>query len=279
MKQFILIIGSLLLFQVSENSNAQILGTVSVGDVFYKGKNSQYRPGEDLSADLKVGLESALLKSRKFNVLNSEELLKRLQKQRRDLPSYYANSYASKPYDQAGLDYIIKVDINDFGVFKQKRGESDALVVMLGLGFNMYGISDVTEDIVDSVAAQVVSKQQGYENQDALQSLIDEALQKAVNQIQDKIISKLFPLRVMSLSDTGDIKLNYGDGLLSVGDTLVVSPADIEIKIDVSGEVLSDIIATIKIVSTERKFSIAQALEGYEKLEKGQQATLLRSDN
>jgi len=75
--------------------------------------------------------------------------------------------------------------------------------------------------------------------------------------------------------DNGMVTLNYGAGWLEAGDTIFVYPADAEVVIDKSGNSIGDAVATLKVFTSDRKFAVAQAVNGYEGLEKGQKGKLL----
>jgi len=107
------------------------------------------------------------------------------------------------------------------------------------------------------------------------QEVLDAAIQRAVYQLVDQVISSLFPIRVMKIDDNGMVTLNYGAGWLEAGDTIFVYPADAEVVIDKSGNSIGDAVATLKVFTSDRKFAVAQAVNGYEGLEKGQKGKLL----
>lgn len=278
MKRFLfaVFVGTLLLTSIK--SHAQIVGTISVGDVVSSADKNQFQSNESLISAITIGLNAALIKSRKFNVLSYDELQNRLQSQGRSLNGYYTNAYANDSYDQAGLDYILTANVSDFDVLKQLRAKTETAVAIIDLDFKLYGVADVTENFTDSVSTQVAVKISAN-NEESIQSAIDSSMQKAVDQMVDKVISSLFPIRVMKISEEGNITLNYGNGLLAAGDIIMVYPKGVDVKLDGSGSPVGDAIATLQVISSERKFSVAQPLDGRELLEKSQQGLLLRTDN
>ena len=278
MKQLQLLVCLILTLMSVTHARAQTIGTISVGDIEYSASNNEFRSSDELVSSITNGLNSALVKSRKFNVLSYSELQKRLLDQGRTLKGYYENAYANDSYDQTGLDYILTVDVVDFGVLKQTRGKSETATSMVDLNFKLYGVADITEDRTDSVSVQATTRVSASNN-DELQDVIDSSVRKAVDQLVDKMISGLFPIRVMKISEEGAITLNYGKGLLAPGDTIMVYPKGVDIKLDDSGEPVGEAIATLQVISSERKFSIAQPLDGEALLEKGQQGVLLRTNS
>lgn len=278
MKRFPLTLCLVALLSISTLSNAQIVGTISVGDITVSAEKNEFRSNDRLVSAITTGLNAALIKSRKFNVLSYAEVQNRLKRQGRTLSGYYSNAYKNDSYDQAGLDYILTANASKFNVSKQTLGNSQTTVSSLDVEFKLYGVADVTEDKVDNVSAQL-SATLDWNNSDDLQDLIDASVQKAVDIVTDKVISDLFPIRVIKMSEEGVITLNYGEGLLSPGDTVMIYPTGTDVTLSDSGEPVGEAIATLKIITTERKFSMAQSLNGYEQLEKGQQGILLRPDN
>ena len=211
----------------------------------------------------------------------------RLEDQGRTLKGYYDKAYVNDPYEQVGLDYIVRVDVIDFDVSKQASREFETATASIGLNLTLYGVADATQDRTDSVSAQVSTKIE-LNNNVQLQNVVDASVQQTVNQLVDKIIAKLFPIRVMRLSkedeveegevEEDEVTLNYGDGLLAVGDIIKVAPEGINIELDNAGQPVGESIATLRVVSSGRKFSKAQVLNGLELLKKGQQGALIRGD-
>lgn len=277
MKQFSLITCLVALLTFNAPAFSQTVGTISVGDVRYAAGKSVHRSSEHLVASITSRLNAALIRSRKFDVLTYAELQKRLKDQGRSLDGYYKSAYVNDSFDQAGLDYIVTVDITDFTVSQSKRGESETAAALVGLNFKLYGVADITEDDKGAVSAKVSTQLRVVDNDNELQAVIDESIKNAVDQLVNKMLSGLFPIRVMQISDEGAITLNYGKGLLTPGDTIMVFSKDTNIELDDSGKPIGETIATLKIISSEKKFSVAQVMDGKEFLEKGQQGVLLRT--
>ena len=287
MKRYTLLVSMIVSVVLSHPVMAQIVGTISVGDVVYSASENKFRTSESLVSSMMLGLNKGLKESRKFNVLSRTELNERLEDQGRTLKGYYDKAYVNDPYEQVGLDYIVRVDVIDFDVSKQASREFETATASIGLNLTLYGVADATQDRTDSVSAQVSTKIE-LNNNVQLQNVVDASVQQTVNQLVDKIIAKLFPIRVMRLSkedeveegevEEDEVTLNYGDGLLAVGDIIKVAPEGINIELDNAGQPVGESIATLRVVSSGRKFSKAQVLNGLELLKKGQQGALIRGD-
>lgn len=271
---FVLILGLVPLGSVM----AQTVGSIGIGDITIDASvDEPLKSRADTIEAIESGLNNALIKTRKFTVLNHDQLTDRLRKQGRSLASYYDKSYSGTEYSQAGLDYILTANVTELGVFTKKRSKSENVIGLLDIDFRLIGVADVTSDISSGVSAQVSKRVvTGDENQ--VDEVLDEVVAQAVNQLVDQVIAGLFPVRVMQIADNGEIKLNYGAGLLSPGDTVLVFPKGQDVVVDESGEVIAESIATLQIVSVEKKFAAAQALTGFSNIEKGQQGHVLLTD-
>jgi len=257
------------------NSYSQQVGTIGVGDISYIAEeNTNLMPAKNVLNALNSGINSALIKTRKFTVLDYAQLKSRIEQQERTLEGYYTKQYSGNAINQRGLDYILRARVTEFGLYKQKRGKSEDAVGVIDIEFDVIGVADVTDDFSSSVSAQY-SKRLTEHDAEAGQDVLNQTIEQGVDQVVDQLISTLFPIRVMKIAEDGAITLNYGEGLLEPGDTVLVYPAEAEIVIDESGDVIGDAIATLQIISTERKFSIAQALDGQDVLEKGQKGQLI----
>lgn len=264
------------LLTLSANSQAQQVGTIGVGEIAYSANPAEGLPSKESVVNaLSLGINSALTKTRKFTVLDFQQLEERIEQQNRTLEGYYNKEYSGNAVNQRGLDYILKANITEFGLFDQKRGNSNDSIGLIDIDFELIGVADVTNDFSSSVSAQYSTRVE-VANTESKQAILDKAIQQGVDQLVDQLISNLFPIRVMKIDDeNGAITLNYGEGLLEVGDTVLVYPLDAEVTVDETGEVIGDAIATLQIITTARRFATAQALDGQDLLEKGQQGQLV----
>lgn len=255
---------------------AQTVGTIGVGGITYSASSgSKFRPKENVISAIDSSLNAALLKTRKFTVLDFAQLESRLQEQGLSLEKYYDKSYTGTEYSQAGLDYILTANITEFGLFKKQRGKSEVNIGLVDIDFKLIGVADVTNDFESSVSAQYSSSAAGG---DATDDILGRSIQQGVDQLVDQVISKLFPIRVMKISEEGsEITLNYGEGLLKPGDTILVYPLGQDIAANAEGKAQVEPIATLQVIKTSRKFSSAQALQGQNALKRGQKGRLLLS--
>lgn len=254
---------------------SQQVGTIGVGDISYDAEvNADLVPVKNVLSAVNSGINNALIETRKFTVLDYAQLKARIDQQARTLEGYYTKQYSGNAVNQRGLDYILKANITEFGLFKKRPEDPENVVGLIDIDFDVIGVADVTDDFSSSVSAQYSSRITAGDTE-AGQEILDRVIQQGVDGVVDQLISTLFPIRVMKIADDGAITLNYGEGLLEAGDTVLVYPTGVDLVVDESGEVIGDAIATLQIITTERKFSTAQALVGQDALEKGQKGQLV----
>ncbi len=253
---------------------AQLVGTIGLGDLVYSGKEQGSFPKESVVEELSNDLNKSLTETRKFTVLDYAQLESRLSTQNLELRGFYDKRYTSTELQQVGLDYILTAEVTRFDMAEQEPGGNGNAAGLVDIEFKLLGVADATNGFESSVTAQAPVLQQSGEAFDTA-NMMSKALQQAVDQLVDQVISKLHPIRVMKLADDGVITLNYGSGVLEAGDTIFVYQAGQDIELDPAGKPLGESLATLKVTSTEKKFATAQAIDGFDALEKGQKGQLL----
>ncbi len=259
----------------STQAIAQQVGTIGVGDItFSADKRGESQFTEHVHSALNLGINSALAKTRKFTVLDYSQLKARLNEQGRNLNDYYAKKYSGNAVAQAGLDYILKADVTKFRVSKETLGSSGNETGLLGINFELIGVADATEDFRSSVETKFSARLE-VGDQGMTKKALDNAVQQAVDQMVSQLVSRLFPVRVMSVAEDGTVTLNYGEGFLETGDTVVLYSTEADNIIDELGQVLGDVVMTLKITSAKRKFATAQVLGDQQLLKIGQKGQRL----
>jgi len=249
------------LFAAQNFAVAQTVGTIGIGDIKYEVRNQQSaRSSDSIISAINNDLNNALINTRKFEVLNYSQLTQRLSKQNLRLQGYYDKTYQGTEYSQAGLDYILTATVTELGSYRQNSDQSDNAVGSVAIDFKLIGVADVTEDF------------------ESVDGVLEQTIVKGVELLVDKVIVNLFPIRVMKISEEGDITLNYGKGLLKAGDTILVFDKDEDIVLDKNGNATGESVAKLQITSTQQKFSNAQTITGFDNLELGQKGHLVLSD-
>jgi hypothetical protein len=260
----------------STHAYAQQVGTIGLGDITYSavnGANSGARKGTIVLNELNSGLVDALTKTRKFAVMDHPKLLARLKKQNRNLRGYYFKQYSGNALWQEGLDFILKANVTEFSLGKQTQENGELGLGKIGIDFQLYGVADVTYDLKSSVSVQFVMPIETVD-QKTRRILLNKTVRKSVDHVVDEIVSSLFPIQIVKITEEGIVTLNYGDGFLDVGDSVLIYPLENEFIIDEEGKAAGNAVATLRVNSTAQKFSISQMPEDLV-LEKGQKGRLV----
>ncbi len=271
-----LVLGLVLFFAMGGAAKAQTVATIAVADITVSAKSqSKLKTEQDVAQALSDGLLTALKETRKFSILTNEELTARLTDQGLNVQGYYDKSYVGEEFSQVGLDYILTADITAFDTYEQVRGDVEKTLGLMEVDLKLLGVADATSDFDTSASVQLKVTEGGeIEIADAG----DQLLALGVEELTERVLVNLFPIRVMKLNDDGSVSLNYGAGLLDVGATVLVYPLDEDALLNEPGTPSGSPIATLQITRTDKKFATAQALGGFDQLEKGQKGLLLGND-
>lgn len=253
--------------------NAQTVATIAVADITVSAKSaSSLSSNQDLAQALSEGLLTALKETRKFSLLSNAELTTRLTDQRRNVQGYYDKSYKGEQYLQVGLDYILTADVTEFSVSQPSSGS-------MKVDLKLHGVADVTADFNTSASVRLGSA--NGSNKDASAKAMnssDDLLALGVEELTERVSLNLFPVRVIKLNEDASVSLNYGAGLFSVGDTVLVYPLQEDAPLNQAGSPSGNPIATLQVTNTDKKFATARAVDGFDQLVKGQKAVLLGND-
>jgi len=264
-----LILGILLMLSSGPLSYAQTVGTIGIGkmDLSIEKNTAKLSSGQQILNSIVQTLQSSLVDTRKFRVLDNAQLNQFLNERSLELDSYYQpeEKNAQVDYFLAGLDYILSMDIDHLGVYSQKRVSSEVLTGVINIKFTLLGVADATSTITSEITTQTNIWFQAGETLDP-QSVLNQTIEQGIDKVTLRIISRLFPIRVMQISDSGTIKLNYGNGFLKAGDTVFIYDGEVDDIFDETGEATAESIATLQIIDADKRFSNAQALSGLENI-------------
>lgn len=270
------------------SASAQLIGTIGVGDINFDKVDANKLQSSDPAIERNIvsafnnHLYTALINTRKFTVVDHAALSERVEKQGLTLQGFYDKAYKSTELSQAGLDHILTIDVVNAAVSEKSRGANKDSIGFIDLNFELLGVAHATNDFASNLSAQAVVKVpasgvlKGAELQHK-SALMDQAVQNAVDKLINQVVSHLHPIRIMKIAEDSAITLNYGKGMLNVGDTILVYPNDVPLQLKANGVPMVDAIATLQVTNTERKFATAQALDGFSNLEKGQQTRIVLS--
>lgn len=277
----IALLGGLML-AVLNSASAQTVGTIGLGDVrFDPALAVDAQSKSNVISAITTRINESLNNTRKFNVLPYSSVTAKLKEQGLNLEGFYSKEYVGSSFYQAGLDYILVVNVTEFGLFKKSPDDPENAIGLIDLDFTLYGVADQSADFSSSVSAQV-TKRSASASDDSADQILDKSIQKGVDALVSKMVAAVFPLTVVKVDEAGNIRLNYGDGLLSQGDTILVYESGKAVPMEAvknDEESSGAPIATLQVVSTDLRFSMAQALRGFDQLVRGQKGKLLASGN
>ena len=261
------VFGLLLTLALPMSLSAQQVATIGVGQITLSDSVGGGLETRESIADLfDRGLNEALLRTRKFTVLDLSQLEARMREQNLDLTGYYNQSHEKSTYLQAGLDYIMTVAIDGI----------DDSSGSLNLKFKMIGVADLTSDFSSAVS---VKSSPVLSRSNSKADLLDQLIRKGVEQVVNKVVTQLFPIRVVSVDEeNAQVTLNYGQGFLRQGDTILIYPIEQEFDIN-ANDTLGQPIATIQVSQANQKFARAKANNGFDTLMRGQAGLLFRAEH
>ncbi|MDP8212786.1 MAG: CsgG/HfaB family protein [Candidatus Zapsychrus exili] len=270
--------------------------TVGVGKIEYRATLSEadknrhaYGRGSVAAENTKAFvdmLSTALIKAKKFRVIERERLGDLIQEQSLGESGMILDEEtAHKLGTVHGIDYMILGAITQYGIDKTGIGTGGKLGFNLGLASEKARMSvdmriievETGAVVIAETVEEIVSGSKSLRSEYvALDSgggqLLSDVMRKTSNSVARLIVSKLFPVKVVNISSSGVIMLNYGSGFLNEKGVFDVFSQGEEIVDPDTGEVLGseeEKVGRIEITSVHEKFSKAKALEGTDKIGKG----------
>ncbi len=233
MKNLGLFLSAVLLLMTSAVSAQQVV-SLAIGD-FNVAKSSS-------ESQLVTEISRTLVDTRKFSVSEFSKLEEILSLEGHD-PKKFVNrkNAPSDLLDKSNIDYLLQGSVRDLSNGSTKVNVELVKIARDGKPLiNTNGVLSATYKPVADLSDQ----------------------EQAAQMIRDLVIASLYPVRVVSTSDENELMLNYGEGLLDVGDVLSVS-SDPE-KLDASSLPLK-----LEVTRVGKKFSYARLLEGDQDIENG----------
>lgn len=250
---------------------SQVIGGIGVGQFAYQGEeledsaeNDAQATADSVMAKLQSKLNTALIESRKFMVYGPAQLDAQLEEQKVNLEGFVEDKYKDEQYALEGLDYLLVGELTEYGMVESENEESGKT-----------GVVEIDFELIGSTYGTLSTRF------DATASGQDENLETAMTAAVDEVVAtimfNLFPLRVMTVSDEGVVKLNYGQGVLQSGDTVrIFAPVNPSGNGAIEGgPVDGEPIATVQVISVDSKFSSAQILDGADQIQRGLKAEVL----
>ena len=264
--------------------------TIAVGGIEYRAKdsaeNKHYRaygqdPREDTRAFVDM-LTTALVKTKKFNVIERDRMTEILKEQGLSLEGIAKGGYAGDGLNLKGIDYILTGSITEYGIQAQgvqfggfsTAGETAVMAVdirVLEIATGSIGIAEsVRAEASGGSAFKIEGFASGAESDSSAQ--LGEVMRKSARNVTNLIVTTIYPIKVVAIDKNGDAMLNYGDSLLQEGDVLEVFSQGEEFIDPDTGEVLGReevLIGKLSVFDVQARFSKAKILEKSDSIEAG----------
>ena len=269
--------------------------TIGVGKIEYRAELSEADknrraygirgPAENTEAFVDM-LTTALVKLKKFNVIERDRMNDLLKEQALGESGIIDESTAHKLGSVQGIDYVLLGAITQYGIDKKGIGtrgllgrfdfaagrEKARMTVDIKIIDVETGSIAIAETVTETAeGAKAIETRQVAASSSSGQVLSD-VMRKTANSVVHLIVSTLYPIKIVNLSSSGAIMLNYGSGLLQKKQVFDVFSQGEEIIDPDTGEVLGceeEKIGRIEVTSVQAKFSKAKVLVGADKIKRG----------
>ena len=259
---------SLSLFLCSMEAQAVEKPRIGVGEVILA---EVFRKDEQFGPDFAVMLSTALVKTRKFEVIERARLKQIFKEQGLSTVSGMITG-GVKLGGLKGVRYLVYGTITQLG----KSSEGVAIQglsigggsLKMGVDIKLVDAQDGRTLIADTVTHETGSSQNlsiaGISsNSDDSQQAVGDLMRATATDVANLITTGIFPMKVVVVQKDGTVILNYGDGALEKGMVLEVYEVGEGFKDPDTGEVLGaeeTLVATIEVTQTTTKFSKAVAV-------------------
>ena len=264
--------------------------TIAVGEIEYRAmdssENKRYRaysrdPREDTRAFVDM-VTTALVKTNKFDVMERTRMTEILEEQGLSLQGIASGGYEGRGFNLQGVDYILIGAITEYGQEASSsqvgRFSMAGERAVMAVDVRVLDVAEGSIGFADTVKAEAAGgsgfavkglAQSGQSNQG---SMLGQVMREAAQLVTNLIVSNIYPIKVVVVQSSGEIMLNYGNSMLSVGDVLsVFSQGEAFVDPD-TGEQLGreeQLVGKISVVSVQPRFSKAAVLEGSGEIAKG----------
>lgn len=280
----------LLITIISMPSFADDKTTIAIGEIKFRAQdsseNKRYRaygnaPREDTRAFADM-LTTALVKTRKFNVIERNRMAEILKEQGMSVEGIANGGYESEGFNLRGVDYIFTGSITEYGEIA--KGSNFAGIstakkeAKMALDVRILDVSNGSIIIAETVSVTMKGGS-GFAvdgivstKSDSGGALLGAVMRQTSIDISNLVVSTIFPIKVIAITKDNIVMLNYGEGLLKTDHVLNVFSQGESFSDPDTGEILGSeekLIAKIAVISTHDKFSKAQIIDEYDSIEKG----------
>lgn len=234
-------------------------------------------------------LTTSLVKTQKFDVIERDRMEAILQEQ--GMGSFGLTSGGPDQLNLTGVDYVVLGAITQYGLTEEVAGfggfGTAKTKANMAVDIRIVDAANGTTAIAESVAVEADGSRGfaveglGARAQDDSTLLLGNVMRMAARDITFTVVSSIYPIRVVTRSASGEIILNYGDGLLLDGDVLHVFSEGESFVDPATGEVLGseeELVARITVTSAESRFSKARITSEVSSVEAGMMARIVYVD-
>jgi curli biogenesis system outer membrane secretion channel CsgG len=233
-------------------------------------------PGSD-PVSFQTMIETQMIKANKFKIIERSRLAEILQE--KGLSMVGVTNGDAKIAGVSGVDYLIYGSITKLGKDAQRTqvagfalGSSkvimamDLRVVNASTGEMLY--AETVQEQTDGGSGTSIPGVRGFGGFHTSQSQADplaDVERLTAKAVTDRIVTAIYPIKVIAVQKDGTVVVNYGDSVLSVGDQLKIFELGESFKDPDTGQVLGaeeKQVGVLKVVDVQSKFSKALVVEG-----------------
>jgi curli biogenesis system outer membrane secretion channel CsgG len=231
-------------------------------------RNSRSAYSASKPENFEVMIETQLLKVGRFRIYERNRLDQILSEQ--GLQSAIGAQGGAVSID--GVDYLIYGSITDYTneVEEFNTGDFQSIKVTTRFGVDLKVADALTGEIRRAETITVVTQggsavgTGSFAKADINSSALVDAQRKAAKLVTSVITESIFPMRVVD-TENKEIYLNYGEAILTVGDTLKVMKQGRALIDPETGKTLGStetVVASIRVIETTDEFSKAEIISG-----------------
>ncbi|MCK5565375.1 MAG: hypothetical protein KAJ07_09030 [Planctomycetes bacterium] len=237
------------------------------------------KPAESTQAFIDM-LTTAIAKTSKFDLVERKRMAEILKEQAMGDSGVIDEESAQTMGKIKGVDYIILGAITEYGLEAKSTGFGNFAVgkATANIAVDVRIVSAKTGSIViadtvrESKKAASSIKAEGFSQDEANGKILSDVMRQSANSIANLIVETIYPIKVVAITKSGIIMLNYGKGFLEKGQHLeVFSQGEGFVDPD-TGEMLGneeELVGEIVISDTQAKFSKATLVTKTADFEKG----------
>ena len=264
----------ILLLSLSTNDlAAQGRATIGIGSIEYRGMDSTENKVLGLQGDTAAFIDmvaTALVKTNKFNVVERDRIDAIVAEQ-----SGIAQGSSQTNFNFQGadsVDYVLLGSITEYGFRDTGAGvgmlSAVSSTARMAVDVRVLDVSTGTIGFADTISAEIRTSGgvavSGFStaSDSSEGEVLGQVMRKTAQGVVNLIVSNIFPIRIVRVTQDGTAMLNYGNSVLAVGDLLNIYRLGEEFIDPDTGEVLGrdeQLVGSIQVTEANDRFSKAIA--------------------